>query len=81
MLKLNLLAAVAATLVVAGTASAAEEKPVKPRKEKKICVADRTSTSRIPKKICRTQAEWDGRPSQEDLDQASDRLSGMGRNN
>lgn len=81
MLKLNLLAAVAATFMVGGTATAAGEKPAKPPKEKKICKADRMSTSRIPKKICKTQAEWDGRSSQESLDDAADKLSGMGRNN
>ena len=80
MLKLNLLAAVAATLLVGGTA-VAQEKPVKAPKEKKICKADRMSTSRIPKKICRTQAEWEGRTSQENLDDSADKLSGMGRAN
>lgn len=80
MLKLNLLAAVAATLLIGGTA-AAGEKTAKPPKEKKICKADRMSTSRIPKKICRTQAEWEGRSSQEELDAATDKMSGMGRNN
>ena len=84
MLKLNLLAAVAATLLIGGTAvaaDAAEGKPAKPAKEKKICKADRMSTSRIPKKICRTQAEWEGRSSQEALDDAADKLSVMGRGN
>ncbi|HET9637994.1 MAG TPA: hypothetical protein VFP12_02190 [Allosphingosinicella sp.] len=80
MLKLNLLAAVAATLLVGGTAVAVE-KPVKAPKEKKICKSDRMSTSRIPKKICRTQAEWEGRTSQENLDDAADKISGMGRGN
>lgn len=80
MLKLNLLGAVAATLLIGGTAAGAE-KAAKPPKEKKICKADRMSTSRIPKKICRTQAEWDGRSSQEELDAAADKMSGMGRNN
>jgi hypothetical protein len=78
MLKLNLLAAVAATLLVGGTA-VAQEKPAKPPKEKKICKADRMSTSRIPKKTCKTQAEWEGRAGQEALDDAADKLSGMGR--
>ncbi len=84
MLKTNLLAAVAATLLAGGTAVAADgaqPKPAKPAKEKKICKSDRTSTSRIPKKICKTQAEWEGRGSQEDLDDSADRLSGMGRGN
>ncbi|MET1110943.1 MAG: hypothetical protein ABWX67_05375 [Allosphingosinicella sp.] len=80
MLKLNLLAAVAATLLIGG-AAVAQEKPVKAPKEKKICRSDRMSTSRIPKKICRTQAEWEGRTSQENLDTAADKLSGMGRGN
>lgn len=77
MLKLNLMASMAAILLVGGTA-VAKEKPEGPRKEKKICKADRLSTSRIPKKICRTQAEWDGKSSQEDLDSAAGKLRGMG---
>lgn len=84
MLKTNLLAAVAATLLAGGTAVAADAgqaKPAKPAKEKKICKADRMSTSRIPKKICKTQAQWEGRGSQEDLDDAAARLNGMGRAN
>ena len=76
MRKLNLLAAVA-VLSLAGGVAVAQEKPVKAPKEKKICKSDRTSTSRIPKKICRTQAEWDGRATQEDLDDAASRLRGM----
>ena len=83
MRKANLLAAVAATLLIGGTAAAeaGQAKPAKPAKEKKICRADRTSTSRIPKKICKTQAEWEGRSTQDDLDDAADKLSGMGRGN
>jgi hypothetical protein len=75
--KLNLLAAVAATLLVGGVA-VAKEKADGPPKEKKICRSDRMSTSRIPKRICRTQAEWDGKSAQEDLDDAAARLRGMG---
>ena len=78
MRKLNLLAAVAATLLVGGTAIAKNDKPDHPPKEKKICRSDKLSTSRIPKKICRTQAEWDGKNSQEDLDDAAGKLRGMG---
>lgn len=84
MRKVSLLAAVAATLLAGGTAvaaDAAQGKAAKPAKEKKICRADRTSTSRIPKKICKTQAEWEGRSTQDDLDDSADRLSGMGRGN
>ena len=77
MLKLNLLAAVAATLLVGGTA-VAKDKPEGAPKEKKICRSDRMSTSRIPKKICRTQAQWEGRNTQEDLDDAAGKLRGMG---
>lgn len=83
MLKSNLLAAVAATLLIGGTAVAKDE-TAKPPKEKKICKGLKTSTSRIPaKKVCRTQAEWDQAASntQEDLDDAAGRLRGMGRGN
>jgi hypothetical protein len=77
MRRLNLIAAVAATLLVGGVA-VAKEKTAGPPKEKKICKSDRMSTSRIPKRICRTQAEWDGRSSQESLDDAAGKLRGMG---
>lgn len=81
MRKSNLLAAVAATLMIAGAAVAkgkAEETP----KEKKICKAVKTSSSRIPaKKVCRTAAEWAQGPTQEDLDDAAARLRGMTRGN
>ncbi|MEG3147483.1 hypothetical protein U1839_22750 [Sphingomonas sp. RT2P30] len=30
----------------------------KPKKEKKICRADERTSSRIPKMICKTAAEW-----------------------
>jgi hypothetical protein len=80
MRNLNLFAALAATLLVGGVAVAKEKADGAP-KEKKICKSDRTSTSRIPKKTCRTQAEWDGRSSQESLDDAAARLRGMGRGN
>jgi hypothetical protein len=79
MRKVNLLAAVAATLLIGGTAVAKSDKPDHAPKEKKICRSDKMSTSRIPKKICRTQAEWDGRNGQQDLDDAAGRLSGMAR--
>ncbi len=77
MRNLNLIAALAATLMVGGVA-VAKEKADRPAKEKKVCRSDRMSTSRIPKKICRTQAEWDGRSTQEDLDDAASKLRGMG---
>jgi hypothetical protein len=77
MRNLNLLAAVAATLLIGGGAVAKEQKAGAP-KEKKICKSDRMSTSRIPKKICRTQAEWEGRSSQEALDDSAGKLRGMG---
>lgn len=80
MRKLNLLAAVAATFMIGGAALAKEKADGAP-KEKKICKVDRTSSTRIPKKICRTQAEWDQRTSQEALDDAAAALRGMGRNN
>jgi hypothetical protein len=77
MRKSNLLAAVAATLMIGG-AALAKEKAEGARKEKKICKVDRESKSRIPKKTCLTQAEWDLRTSQEQLDDAAAKLRGMG---
>jgi hypothetical protein len=53
----NIMAAVAATLLVGGIASA-KDKSEEP-KEKKICRILEDSTSRIgAKRICRTKAEW-----------------------
>jgi hypothetical protein len=77
MRKLNLLAAIAVISLAGGTAVAKDDKPAGAPKEKKICKSDRMSTSRIPKKICRTQAQWDGRTSQESLDDAAAKLRGM----
>ena len=54
----NIMAAVAATLLVGGIA-AAKEKSEGP-KEKKICVTSEDSASRLGiKRVCRTKAEWD----------------------
>jgi hypothetical protein len=77
MRKSNLLAAAAMTLMIGGGAFAKEKAQGAP-KEKKICKADRESTSRIPKKTCLTQAEWDARKGQEGLDDAAAKLRGMG---
>lgn len=75
------LAAVAIVLL-AGGAAAAGEKPKAPPKEKKICKSVKTTSSRIAsKRICKTAEEWARGSSQEELDAAADRLSGMGRNN
>ena len=54
----NVIAALAATLLVGGAASA-KEKSEGP-KEKKICVTSEDSASRLGiKRICRTKSEWD----------------------
>lgn len=82
MRNLNLLAAIAAISLTGGAAVAAEERPAKAPKEKKICKGEAGSTSRIAKKrVCRTKAEWASMSNQEDLDAAADKLSGMGRGN
>lgn len=82
MRKLNLLAAIAMLSLAGGAAVAADEKPAKPAKEKKICKGEAGSTSRIAKtKICRTKAEWAAMANQEDLDDAEGRLRGMTRGN
>lgn len=79
--KLSLLAAVAVILLAGGVAVAKEKANDAPR-EKKICKATKTSSSRIPaKKVCRTEAEWAQKSSQEDLDDAEARLRGMARGN
>jgi hypothetical protein len=77
MRKSNLLAAVAATFLIGGAALAKGKAEGAP-KEKKICKVDKESKTRIPKKICRTQAEWDSRTTQDELDDAAARLRGMG---
>lgn len=78
MRKSNLLAAVAATLMIGGAALAKEKAEGAP-KEKKICKVDRESKSRIPKKTCLTQAEWASKSAQDDLDDAVSRLRAQGR--
>jgi hypothetical protein len=43
----------------AGTPAAADPAaPAKPKKERKICRDDDRPASHIPKRICRTAAEW-----------------------
>jgi hypothetical protein len=79
MRNLNLLAAVAATLLAGGTAVAKDEAPASAPKEKKICKGDPTSTSRIPKRICRTKTEWDQMAGRGDVDDAERRLRGISR--
>lgn len=55
---INLLAAVAATIAMSGTA-AAKEKPADSG-EKKVCRTEMAAVGRLPaKRICRTKAEWD----------------------
>jgi hypothetical protein len=54
----NILAAVAATVLMGGAAVARDQGEAP--KEKKICRTSEDSTSRIaPKRICRTKAEWE----------------------
>lgn len=80
MRKRDLLAAFAATLLVGGVAVA--KKTDGPPKEKKICKAVKTTSSRIAaKKICKTEAEWNSAASQDELDDAAGRLRGMARGN
>lgn len=53
----NVLAAIAATMLVGGIAGA-KDKTEAPR-EKKICRDDMASNSRIAvRRVCRTKAEW-----------------------
>jgi hypothetical protein len=55
---INVLAAVAATMLVGGVA-AAKDKPADSG-EKKICRTEMPAIGRIPaKRVCRTKAEWD----------------------
>jgi hypothetical protein len=77
MRKFNLLAAVAVTLMIGGAAFA-QEKAERAPKEKKICKVDKSTKSRIPKRTCLTQAEWDSRTSQGALDAAEAKLRGIG---
>jgi hypothetical protein len=81
MRKLNLLAAVAATLLVGGTAVAKDSKAEGAPKVKKICRGDPDSTTRIPKKICRTKAEWEQATARGELDSATGRLGAISRGN
>ena len=82
MLKFSLLAAFAATTLIAGGAAVAKEKKADTAgvvKEKKICKGDDSSYSRIAqKKVCRTQAEWDAKGG---LDEAEGKLRGISRGN
>lgn len=78
MVKLSLLTAVAYTFLAGGVAVAKDKADGAP-KEKKICTVSKTTTSRIPRKTCRTQAEMDMRSAQDDLDDAVAKLRTTGR--
>jgi hypothetical protein len=76
----NILAAVAATMLMGGVAIA-KDKPEGASKEKKICRTEGDSTSRIAaKRICRTKAEWEGRSSETQRD-AARAVDSMSRRN
>jgi hypothetical protein len=76
MRELKLLAAIAA-FSLCGGAAVAQEKPVKPAKEKRICKGEQDSTSRIGKKVCKTKAEWEGSSGQQDMGEVQNKLRGM----
>jgi hypothetical protein len=49
-----------AAAIAADAAAADSAKPAKPAKAKKICRTDATQTvSRMPRRICKTAAEWE----------------------
>ncbi len=50
----------AAVAVAQPTDSAPAPTATKPAKEKKICRALDDSTSRLPKRVCRTAQQWEG---------------------
>ena len=71
----NILAAVAATMLVGGIASA-EEQPKAP-KEKKICKIVEPAVGRIPpRRICKTKAEWAGQTEEAQRDSRGEAESG-----
>lgn len=81
----RLLCAVAAFSVVAASPALANDDPKsapEPVKEKKICKDDSRTGSIMPKRICRTKAEWDeiSARSQQDLEkvQSMDRARSVG---
>ena len=65
--------------VAADQSQPAKEKPAK---EKKVCKSDTKTGSIMPRRVCRTQAEWDeiSARSQDDLDrmQSRDRARTVG---
>ncbi len=81
--KFTALAAVAATLMAGGIAAAKEKKADSPGavKEKKICKSEPNPIGRIPKRTCRTQAEWDQMSGRGGLDDAASTLRGISRAN
>lgn len=85
MLKFSLLAALAATTLMAGGVAVAKEKKADSSgavKEKKICRGHVDTGSRIAKKKdCRTQAEWDALGGPGAVDEAVGRLRGISRGN
>lgn len=74
-LPLALIIALAASSVSAAalaTEQSATETVAKKKKPKKICKADNSITgSRIAKRICKTQEEWDAVPEDQEVRQKS----------
>ena len=59
-------ASLALALVAATSAPALspDSPPAKPVKERKICRVDDVATGSLtPKRVCKTKAEWEGRPA------------------
>ena len=75
----NILAAVAATVLLGGMAGAKDQ--AEAPKEKKICRTSEDSTSRIAvKRICKTKAEWEQRSGETQRD-AERTVEAMNRRN
>jgi hypothetical protein len=79
MRKFNILAAVAATMLVGGVA-VAKEKPANAG-EKKVCRIEMPAVGRIPeKRVCRTKAEWEAITAEGQRDAARAVEASTGRN-
>jgi hypothetical protein len=77
MRKINILAAVAATLVL-GSMASAKDKP-EGAKEKKICKFEGDSSRRLGgRRVCMTKEEWAGETNRRQLD-AEQTIAGSSR--
>ena len=74
---LTLLLSLALSTSTAEPATDAKPAASKPAKPKLICRSEESSRGRIPKRVCKTQEEWDAQPG-DVIDELQTKSGGVG---